>query len=223
MTEDQAQRFAIEAALIKRGYLRVKAGRGAKLVAYDLLDMARSSKSATDLLSALARKRRWGPRDARVVLDASERSGWTAAEFAAHHGLHLGRVQRWLRSTPRKAEATEQIRFAEIARPQPEPTPKGVRSRSCSAAARRCGHSRICTSWCWTASSSIRTSTGPQGRISPRSRRADLGDLLRRSGLAIELDDGLARWWTFAGGRINHALKYGLEIAECSLGSRAIG
>jgi ATP-dependent Lhr-like helicase len=45
-------------------------------------------------------------------------------------------------------------------------------------------------------------------------RRADLGDLLRRPGPAVQLDGAVARWWTFAGGRINHTLKYGLEILE---------
>ena len=45
-------------------------------------------------------------------------------------------------------------------------------------------------------------------------KRADLGDLLRRSGPAVQLDGSVARWWTFAGGRVNHTLKYGLEIAE---------
>jgi ATP-dependent Lhr-like helicase len=35
--------------------------------------------------------------------------------------------------------------------------------------------------------------------------------LLRRGGLALQLDEGVARWWTFAGGRINHTLKYGFE------------
>jgi ATP-dependent Lhr-like helicase len=45
-------------------------------------------------------------------------------------------------------------------------------------------------------------------------RRADLGDLLRRSGQGLQMDGDVARWWTFAGGRINHTLKYGLEIAE---------
>ena len=45
-------------------------------------------------------------------------------------------------------------------------------------------------------------------------KRADLGDLLRRQGPAVQLDGGVARWWTFAGGRINHTLKYGFEVAE---------
>jgi len=46
-------------------------------------------------------------------------------------------------------------------------------------------------------------------------QRAELGDLLRRDQCALQVDDsGVARWWTFAGGRINHTLKYGLEIAE---------
>lgn len=46
------------------------------------------------------------------------------------------------------------------------------------------------------------------------ARREELGDLLRRSGPAVQLDEGAARWWTFAGGQINHTLKYGLEAAE---------
>ncbi|NOU34908.1 MAG: DEAD/DEAH box helicase [Polyangiaceae bacterium] len=45
-------------------------------------------------------------------------------------------------------------------------------------------------------------------------KRADLGALLRRPGAAIQLDGVVARWWTFAGGRINHTLKYGFDILE---------
>ncbi len=40
--------------------------------------------------------------------------------------------------------------------------------------------------------------------------REDFGELLRRGGEAIQLDESNARWWTFAGGRINHTLKYAL-------------
>lgn len=43
-------------------------------------------------------------------------------------------------------------------------------------------------------------------------QRDDLGDLLRRSGPAIQFDGRVARWWTFAGGRVNHTLRYGLEV-----------
>lgn len=45
-------------------------------------------------------------------------------------------------------------------------------------------------------------------------KRDELGDLLSRPGLAIQAEGGTARWWTFAGGRINHTLKYGLELLE---------
>ena len=45
-------------------------------------------------------------------------------------------------------------------------------------------------------------------------KREDFGDLLRRSGHAVQLDGGQAYWWTFAGGRVNHTLKYGFEVAE---------
>lgn len=44
--------------------------------------------------------------------------------------------------------------------------------------------------------------------------RDDLGELLRREGRAVQLDGAVARWWTFAGGRVNHTLKYGFEVAE---------
>jgi ATP-dependent Lhr-like helicase len=44
-----------------------------------------------------------------------------------------------------------------------------------------------------------------------RARRAELGDTLRRP-IAIQNDEGLIRWWTFAGGRINHTLKYAIEL-----------
>ena len=46
------------------------------------------------------------------------------------------------------------------------------------------------------------------------AKRDDLRDLLRREGYAIQLDGSTARWWTFAGGRMNHTLKYGFEILE---------
>jgi ATP-dependent Lhr-like helicase len=46
------------------------------------------------------------------------------------------------------------------------------------------------------------------------AKREDLGELLKRPGRAIQLDGFVARWWTFAGGRVNHTLKYGFEIAE---------
>lgn len=45
-------------------------------------------------------------------------------------------------------------------------------------------------------------------------KRADLGDLLRRPGYAVQIDGSVARWWTFAGGRVNHTLKYGFETVE---------
>lgn len=47
------------------------------------------------------------------------------------------------------------------------------------------------------------------------ARRADLGDLLRRSGsVASQLDEKTAHLWTFAGGQINHTLKYALELSS---------
>jgi ATP-dependent Lhr-like helicase len=45
-------------------------------------------------------------------------------------------------------------------------------------------------------------------------KRADVGALLLRPGHAVQIDGSVARWWTFAGGRVNHTLKYGFEISE---------
>ncbi len=45
-----------------------------------------------------------------------------------------------------------------------------------------------------------------------RERREDLGPLLRRAVRAVQVEAGVARWWTFAGGKINYTLKYGLEV-----------
>lgn len=47
-----------------------------------------------------------------------------------------------------------------------------------------------------------------------RGRREDLGELLRRPGRAVQIDDAVGRWWTFAGGRVNQTLKYGFEITD---------
>jgi len=44
------------------------------------------------------------------------------------------------------------------------------------------------------------------------SWRERLAGVLSRSGL--ELDDGEARWWTFAGGRINSTLRYALQASH---------
>ena len=44
-----------------------------------------------------------------------------------------------------------------------------------------------------------------------QERREDLGALLRRAVRPIQVEAGVARWWTFAGGRINYTLKYALE------------
>lgn len=46
--------------------------------------------------------------------------------------------------------------------------------------------------------------------VALRMYREDFAALLRRSGHALQLGDDGARWWTFAGGRINHTLKYAL-------------
>ena len=38
--------------------------------------------------------------------------------------------------------------------------------------------------------------------------------LLQRQGNAVQLDENAARWWTFAGGRINQTLRYALQVTQ---------
>lgn len=47
-----------------------------------------------------------------------------------------------------------------------------------------------------------------------REWRDDLGNLLKSSVDCLQEDDRGVLWWTFAGGRINHTLKYALEWGE---------
>ncbi len=54
----------------------------------------------------------------------------------------------------------------------------------------------------------------PQSRSALDAMRADLGPLLRRPGLTLQLEPGRALWWTFAGGKINHTLRLGLRVQE---------
>lgn len=51
-----------------------------------------------------------------------------------------------------------------------------------------------------------------RGAAHLEAKREELGALLRQRGFAIQMDGGVARWWTFAGGKINHTLKYGFEV-----------
>ena len=43
-----------------------------------------------------------------------------------------------------------------------------------------------------------------------QSHREDLGPLLRQAHHPIQYENGAARWWTYAGGRINFTIKYAL-------------
>jgi hypothetical protein len=46
-------------------------------------------------ISDIARKRRWREADARLVLEASRRSGGSLSTFARENGLKLARIWRW--------------------------------------------------------------------------------------------------------------------------------
>lgn len=52
----------------------------------------------------------------------------------------------------------------------------------------------------------------PAAAVALGELREELGALLRREARPVQVEAGTARWWTFAGGRINHTLKYGLEV-----------
>ena len=53
----------------------------------------------------------------------------------------------------------------------------------------------------------------PAGMRALEARRQELGDTLRRP-FALQNDAGELRWWTFAGGKINHTLKHALELGQ---------
>jgi ATP-dependent Lhr-like helicase len=48
--------------------------------------------------------------------------------------------------------------------------------------------------------------------IALQAMRENLGPLLQRTGYSIQMEPERALWWTFAGGQINHTLKYGIEL-----------
>jgi len=50
-------------------------------------------------------------------------------------------------------------------------------------------------------------------RAALAARRTDLGETLKHD-FPLQLDEAAARWWTFAGGKINHTLKYALELSQ---------
>ena len=52
------------------------------------------------------------------------------------------------------------------------------------------------------------------GREVVDARREDLGPLLRRAALPLQVDGDGALWWTFAGGQINHTLRYALHVKQ---------
>jgi ATP-dependent helicase Lhr and Lhr-like helicase len=45
-------------------------------------------------------------------------------------------------------------------------------------------------------------------------RRQELSSVLNHSGLNISIEPERVLWWTFAGGQINHTLKYGIQVQK---------
>jgi transposase-like protein len=61
------------------------------------------------------RERRWTKQDARVLLDAIERSGETVRAFARAHGLNANRIYKWREQLANEdAEAADQLSFAPV-------------------------------------------------------------------------------------------------------------
>jgi len=52
----------------------------------------------------------------------------------------------------------------------------------------------------------------PEAQAALDSCRADLGALVMQPGANLQMESERALWWTFAGGQINHTLKYGLQF-----------
>lgn len=53
-----------------------------------------------------------------------------------------------------------------------------------------------------------------QGKRAITEWREEIGALLNRRGVGLIEESNVVTWWTFAGGRINHTLKYALETEQ---------
>lgn len=60
-------------------------------------------------LRRVLESRYWRAGDARVVVEAWERSGLTQAEFARRHGVHVKRLGWWRGRLPRSAAAPASV------------------------------------------------------------------------------------------------------------------
>lgn len=61
------------------------------------------------------RERRWTKQDARVLLDAIERSGKTVRAFARAHDLNANRIYKWREQLANEdAEAAEPVSFTPV-------------------------------------------------------------------------------------------------------------
>lgn len=55
--------------------------------------------------------RYWRAADARVVVEAFERSGWTGAAFARRYGIRAERLRRWVRELEEEGRNDGALRF----------------------------------------------------------------------------------------------------------------
>ena len=53
-----------------------------------------------------------------------------------------------------------------------------------------------------------------KSQLSLNEWRQELGSVLGSSGLYISIEEERVLWWTFAGGQINHTLKYGIQVNQ---------
>jgi transposase-like protein len=84
--------------------------------------MASSGNGAVGRVVAL---RYWRAADARVAVDAWKRSGEAVAEFARRHGIHPGRLRRWVAELDGRQEA---VRFHPVRLVQRRNEDEGRRS-----------------------------------------------------------------------------------------------
>lgn len=86
--------------------------------------MARSRKRTVE---QVASQRRWSEEDARIVVEAAEKSGLSLAAFCARLGLDAQRVYRWRRALGDRESAPEAVRFEEVVAPVRTPDLGGSR------------------------------------------------------------------------------------------------
>jgi transposase-like protein len=74
-----------------------------------------AGNNSLEMTLADLRERRWTKQDARILLEAIERSGETIRAFARAHGLNENRIYKWREALANEdREALEQLSFKPV-------------------------------------------------------------------------------------------------------------